>query len=45
MNEAQHQKAQQNTGLPTFLREDDLVDDDVAAVNLKLGQLLRLVDW
>lgn len=26
---------------PTFLREDDLVDDDVAAVNLKLGQLLR----
>lgn len=26
---------------PTFLREDDLVDDNVAAVNLKLGQLLR----
>jgi hypothetical protein len=26
---------------PTFLREDDLVDDNVAAVNLKLGKFLR----
>jgi len=36
-------RAVYSTGPPTFLREDDLVDDDVAAVNLKLGQLLRLV--